>query len=610
VRAIRRFTVRPVLPNALAPLLELATNLRWSWHPETQDVFAAMDPDAWDEVGHDPVKLLGALPPERLDELVADHGFRSRLERARDDLATYLTGERWFQKRSSDRPAPGAIAYFSPEYGITSVLPQYSGGLGILAGDHLKTASDLGVPVIGVGLLYRHGYFRQSLSREGWQQETYPVLDPDGLPITPLREADGSHAQVCLDIPGDHRLLARIWVAQVGRVPLLLLDSDVEANPEALRDVTDRLYGGTSEHRLRQELLLGVGGIRALRTWSRLTGAPAPEVFHTNEGHAGFLGLERIRELTVAQDGPHLDFATALEVSRAGTVFTTHTPVPAGIDRFPRELIAQYFGPQSPVAGLEVEDVLALGTEDYEGGDPGVFNMAVMGFRLAQRANGVSLLHGHVSRGMFNGLWSSFDEAEVPITSITNGVHAPTWVAREVFELASRLGADVGSTASIEGGDEVWSVVDRIPAAELWATKRDLRSRLVDDARTRLRKSWQQRGAAPAELGWIDDVLDPDVLTIGFARRVPSYKRLTLMLHDRERLTRLLLDPDRPIQLVIAGKSHPADEGGKRMIQEIVRYADEAGVRHRIAFLPNYDIAMAQPLYPGCDVWLNNPLRR
>ncbi|HET6153527.1 MAG TPA: alpha-glucan family phosphorylase [Marmoricola sp.] len=606
MRAIRRFTVRPVLPPALAPVLDLATNLRWSWHPQTQDVFAAMDPEAWAESGFDPVKLLGALPSSRLDELTADEGFLDRLGRARADLAAYLDGDRWYGRSTGDG-APAAIAYFSPEFGITSVLPQYSGGLGILAGDHLKTASDLGVPLVGVGLLYRHGYFRQSLSREGWQQETYPVLDPDGLPITPLREADGSHARVSLDIPGDHPLLARIWVAQVGRVPLLLLDSDLEENPGPLREVTDRLYGGTVEHRLRQELLLGIGGVRALRSWSRITGAPGPEVFHTNEGHAGFLGLERIRELCVAEDGPRLDFATALEVSRAGTVFTTHTPVPAGIDRFPSDLIAQYFGPASPVAGVPVADVLALGTEDYEGGDPGVFNMAVMGFRLAQRANGVSLLHGHVSRGMFNGLWSAFEEAEVPITSITNGVHAPTWVAREVFELASRSGADVADLDSTD--DEVWSVVDKVPAADLWATKRLLRERLVLDARARLTKSWQQRGAAPAELGWIDGVLDPDVLTIGFARRVPSYKRLTLMLHDRERLTRLLTDPDRPIQLVIAGKSHPADEGGKKMIQEIVRYADDAGVRHRIVFLPNYDIAMAQPLYPGCDVWLNNPLR-
>src|SRR5689334_3012730 len=602
MRAIRRFTVRPVLPAPLGALGTLAGNLRWSWHPPTQDVFAAVDADLWESTGRDPVRLLGAVGRSRFEELAADPAFCEQLGAAERDLAAYLSEDRWYQRRVQD--GPRAIGYFSPEFGITAVLPQYSGGLGILACDHLKTASDLGIPIVGVGLLYRHGYFRQALSREGWQQETYPVLDPDGLPITPLREADGSHAQISLAVPGDQPLLARIWVAQVGRVPLLLLDSDVEANPQPLREVTDRLYGGTAEHRLRQELLLGVGGVRALRAWSRITGAPEPEVFHTNEGHAGFLGLERIRELSIADGGPKLDFASALEVSRAGTVFTTHTPVPAGIDRFPRELIAQYFGPTSPVAGIDVDDVLALGAEDYDGGDPGVFNMAVMGFRLSQRANGVSLLHGHVSRGMFNGLWSAFDETEVPITSITNGVHGPTWVAREVFELATRLGADVESD-----DDEVWSVVDKVPAEELWATKRALRERLVVDARARLRKSWQQRGAAAAELGWIDDVLDPDVLTIGFARRVPSYKRLTLMLHDRDRLTRLLLDPDRPVQLVIAGKAHPADEGGKKMIQEIVRYADEAGVRHRIVFLPNYDIAMAQPLYPGCDVWLNNPLR-
>ncbi|MGO4255208.1 alpha-glucan family phosphorylase [Marmoricola sp. RAF53] len=610
MRAIRRFTVRPVLPAALAPVLELVTNLRWSWDPATQDVFAAMDPDAWEAAAHDPVKLLGALSAERLDELAADPEFLASLAATHADLGEYLRGDRWYQKLPADGgERPRAIAYFSPEYGITSVLPQYSGGLGILAGDHLKTASDLGIPIVGVGLLYRHGYFRQSLSREGWQQETYPVLDPDGLPITPLREADGSHAQISLAVPGDQPLLARIWVAQVGRVPLLLLDSDVEANPLPLREVTDRLYGGTAEHRLRQELLLGVGGVRALRAWSRITGAPEPEVFHTNEGHAGFLGLERIRELSVAEGGPHLDFAAALEVSRAGTVFTTHTPVPAGIDRFPRELIAQYFGANSPVPGIDVEDVLALGAEDYDGGDPGVFNMAVMGFRLAQRANGVSELHGHVSRDMFNGLWSAFDADEVPIASITNGVHAPTWVAREVFELAARLGADVSSTGDGEVGDQVWSVVDKVPADELWATKRALRSRLVDDARGRLRRSWERRGAAPAELGWIDSALDPDVLTIGFARRVPSYKRLTLMLRDPERLKRILLHPDRPVQLVIAGKAHPADDGGKALIQEIVRFADDAAVRHRIVFLPNYDIAMAQPLYPGCDVWLNNPLR-
>jgi starch phosphorylase len=603
VRAIRRFTVRPVLPEALASLGVLAGNLRWSWHPPTQDVFAAVHPELWEATGRDPVRLLGAVDSGRLDELAHDRGFLDQLEAARSDLDAYLSGEQWYQRRGGD-DAPRAIAYFSPEYGITAVLPQYSGGLGILAGDHLKAASDLGVPLVGVGLLYRHGYFKQALSREGWQQETYPVLDPDELPLSLLHEPDGSRAKVRITIDTDAELVARIWVAHVGRIPLLLLDTDVEENPDHFRAVTDRLYGGTSEHRLRQELLLGVGGVRALRAYSRITGAPAPEVFHTNEGHAGFLGLERIRELSAAEGGPGLDFDTALEVSRASTVFTTHTPVPAGIDRFDRELVEQYFGGASPVPGVPVERILGLGAEDYEGGDAGVFNMAVMGFRLAQRANGVSRLHGHVSREMFNGLWSAFDEADVPITSITNGVHAPTWVGREVFELAAGHGADLH-----RGDDGFWDVVDKVPGEEIWATKRLLRERLVKDARKRLAKSWSKRGLAPAELSWIDSALDPDVLTIGFARRVPSYKRLTLMLSDPERLKRLLLHPERPVQLVIAGKAHPADEGGKRLIQEMVRFADDPEVRHRIAFLPNYDIAMAQPLYPGCDVWLNNPLR-
>jgi starch phosphorylase len=395
-------------------------------------------------------------------------------------------------------------------------------------------------------------------------------------------------------------------VAQVGRVPLLLLDSDVEENTGVLRDITDRLYGGNTEHRLRQEMLLGIGGMRAIRLHSRLTGSPAPEVFHTNEGHAGFLGLERIRELTEDQG---LDFTSALEVSRAGTVFTTHTPVPAGIDRFPRDLMEQYFGGDNASVGVPVDKVLALGSEDFEGGHPDVFNMAVMGLRLAQRANGVSQLHGQVSRSMFGGLWPQFDAPERPITSITNGVHAPTWVAREVVELARERGVRTDPGLGADKPKTAFDVVDQVPGETIWALKRRLRERLVVDARRRLRASWSQRGARATELKWIDSALDPDVLTIGFARRVPSYKRLTLMLHDPERLRSILLHPERPVQLVIAGKSHPADDGGKRLIQEIARFADDPRVRHRIVFLPNYDIGMAQPLYPGCDVWLNNPLR-
>jgi starch phosphorylase len=534
----------------------------------------------------------------------------SRVADAGEDLRAYLEGDRWYQRLADGPSAPGggtipaAIAYFSPEFGITAVLPQYSGGLGILAGDHLKAASDLGVPIVGVGLLYRSGYFAQSLSREGWQQERYPVLDPDGLPISLLREDSGDPLKVEVGLPGGRRLVAQVWKAQVGRVPLLLLDSDVEDNELAERDVTDRLYGGGSEHRLLQEMLLGIGGVRALRAFSRLTGAPAPEVFHTNEGHAGFLGVERIRELTEEAD---LSFAEAVEAARSATLFTTHTPVPAGIDRFARDLVAQHFGGDNACPGVPVGDVLALGAEDYEGGDPSVFNMAVMGFRLAQRANGVSELHGHVAREMFARLWPGFDEPEVPIGHITNGVHAPTWVAPEVFQLARR---EIGE-GLVENPTDIsrWEAIQQVSDGDIWAVRRLLRERLVTDVRRRVARSWEQRGASEAELGWVEQVLDPDVLTIGFARRVPSYKRLTLMLRDPERLTALLLDPTRPVQLVIAGKAHPADDGGKKLIQELVRFADEANVRHRIVFLPNYDIEMAQTLYPGCDVWLNNPLR-
>lgn len=607
MKAIRRFSVRTVLPTRIEGLGVLASNLRWSWHPPTRDLFAGIDRRKWLESHEDPVRLLSSLSAGQLDALAADDGFVERVVAANDDLHAYLTADAWYQQWSRDREssgdpqAPAAIAYFSPEFGITAALPQYSGGLGILAGDHLKTASDLGVPIVGVGLFYKTGYFKQSLSRDGWQQESYPVLDPDGLPLSLVREEDGTPSVVSIAMPGGRVLNAHIWRAQVGRVPLLLLDSDVPGNDEQLRKVTETLYGGGGDTRLQQEILLGVGGVRALRTWSRLTGAPAPEVYHTNEGHAGFLGVERITEL-VRDRG--LTFDEALEAVRSATVFTTHTPVPAGIDRFDAAKINLFFGGANAIPGVPVERLLALGAEDYEGGQPGIFNMAVMGLRLAQRANGVSQLHGVVSREMFDGLWPGFDDAEVPITSITNGVHAWTWVDRAVYDVAQEF---IGTTDV--AGTNAWDRIGDVPATAIWQTKRAMRAQLVDEARRRVHASWRQRGATDAELGWVDDVLDPDVLTIGFARRVPTYKRLTLMLRDKDRLKRLLLHPERPIQLVIAGKSHPADETGKRLIQEIVQFADDPEVRNRIVFLPNYDIAMAQRLYPGCDVWLNNPLR-
>jgi glycogen phosphorylase len=612
VKALRRFTVRAHLPERLAALEQLSTNLRWSWDKPTQDLFEAIDPTLWARCGHDPVELLGAVKPARLDELALDDGyedFRGRLDGLAAELNDYLSRPLWYQQQAEARPAelapPTGIAYFSMEFGVAEVLPNYSGGLGILAGDHLKAASDLGVPLIAVGLYYRSGYFRQSLTADGWQHETYPSLDPQGLPLRLLTDAGGHPVLVELTLPEDARLRARVWVAQVGRVPLLLLDSDVPENEHDLRSVTDRLYGGDQEHRIRQEILAGVGGVRAIRAFTALEGLPAPEVFHMNEGHAGFLGVERIREL-ITDSG--LDFDTALAVVRSSTVFTTHTPVPAGIDRFPVEMVQQYFdddgGARGSIStllpGVPTDRILALGSED----DPTKFNMAHMGLRLAQRANGVSLLHGRVSRGMFSELWPGFDPGEVPIGSITNGVHARTWAAPQWLQLGREL---AGSDSFADPG--VWLRLQEVDPGHLWWIRSQLRALLVDDVRARLRQSWLERGASNAELRWIAKAFDPNVLTVGFARRVPTYKRLTLMLRDPDRLERLLLNDERPIQLIVAGKSHPADDGGKALIQQIVRFADRPKVRHRIAFLPNYDMSMARLLYWGCDVWLNNPLR-
>lgn len=595
VKPIRKFTVRAVVPGSLSALEELAGNLRWSWHEPTKRLFEHIDPELWRTSRRDPVAFLGEVDPARLDELAADAGYVEWADRERAGLREYLSEPRWFQSLGADRPR--TVAYLSPEFGITAALPQYSGGLGILAGDHLKAASDLGVPLVGVGLFYKAGYFAQSISPDGWQQERYPVLDPDGLPLSVLRRPDGSPVQVTLALPDDKSLHARVWKAAVGRITLLMLDTDIPANGDELRSVTDRLYGGGGEHRLLQELLLGVGGARAVRAYTDLSGTPAPDVFHMNEGHAGFLGLERIA--THIAEG--LSFAEALQLVRAGTVFTTHTPVPAGIDRFDRGLVERYLT-SSLLPGVDPADALALGVEP--GADPATspFNMAVMGLRLAQHANGVSKLHGQVSRRMFGDLWPGFDADEVPITSITNGVHAPTWTDPALVGLAeSTLGTSDTEHADWKNG--------ALSDAGLWAVKRGMRLQLVEDARRRLAAAWSDQHAGAQAPSWVSRVLDPDTLTVGFARRVPTYKRLTLMLRDPARLKAILTNPERPVQFVIAGKSHPADDEGKRLIQQLVQFAQQPELRERIVFLPDYDMGMAELLYPGCDVWLNNPLR-
>lgn len=601
MKALRRFTVRAHLPDRLAALGRLSTNLRWSWDKPTQDLFASIDPQLWLQTGQDPVALLGAVTPARLDELATDEPFLNALDQLAADLDDYLNRPMWFQEEQDASVMPTGIAYFSMEFGVAEVLPNYSGGLGILAGDHLKSASDLGLPLIAVGLYYRSGYFRQSLTADGWQHENYPSLDPQGLPLRLLTDAAGAPVLVELAMPDAKVLRARVWVAQVGRIPLLLLDSDIPENEHDLRNVTDRLYGGDQEHRIKQELLAGIGGVRAIRAFTAIEGRPAPDVFHMNEGHAGFLGVERIREYMSEQQ---LDFDTALTLVRSATVFTTHTPVPAGIDRFPVDMVQRYFGDDGKTGllpGVPVGRVLAFGAED----DPSKFNMAHMGLRLAQRANGVSLLHGRVSRTMFDELWPGFDPSEVPIGSITNGVHGPTWAAPQWLQLGREL---AGSTEALRE-PSVWQRLQQVDTGHIWWIRSQLRALLVEDVRLRVRRSWLERGASEAELGWIATAFDPDALTIGFARRVPTYKRLTLMLRDPARLEALLLDEDKPLQLIVAGKSHPADDAGKALIQQIVKFADRPEVRHRIAFLPDYDMSMARSLYWGCDVWLNNPLR-
>ena len=606
MKALRRFTVRAHLPERLGALERLSINLRWSWDRPTQELFAELDPDTWARVGQDPVALLGEVSPKRLDELASDDAFVGRVDGLAADLDDYLSRPMWYQQRvAAGEELPTGIAYFSMEFGVAEVLPNYSGGLGILAGDHLKSASDLGLPLIAVGLWYRSGYFRQSLTADGWQHENYPALDPQGLPLRLLTDDAGAPVLVSVAMPEARELKARVWIAQVGRIPLLLLDSDIPETDHDLRSVTDRLYGGDQEHRIKQELLAGIGGVRAIRAFTAAEGLPEPQVFHMNEGHAGFLGAERIREL-VTHGG--LDFDTALTVVRSSTVFTTHTPVPAGIDRFPVDMVTRYFGGPAPqqsrlLPGVPLDRILAFGAED----DPSKFNMAHVGLRLAQRANGVSLLHGRVSRGMFNELWPGFDQDEVPIGSITNGVHGPTWAAPQWMQLGRELLGthDLGALSE----PETWQLLQRVEPGHLWWIRCQLRELLIADVRARLHRSALERGFAEAELGWIGTAFDPNVLTIGFARRVPTYKRLTLMLRDPDRLERLLLDEQRPVQLIVAGKSHPADDGGKALIQQVVRFADRPEVRHRIAFLPDYDMSMARLLYWGCDVWLNNPLR-
>jgi starch phosphorylase len=598
MKALRSFAVRASLPESLSALESIAMNLRWTWVPQAIDLFRWVDPDAWERSEHDPVRMLGMVSSERFAELADDGPFINFLSTLTDDFTDYSEGPRWFQRRKSDSPLEW-VAYFSPEFGVGEALPVYSGGLGVLAGDHLKAASDLGVPLVGIGLLYREGYFRQRLNADGWQQEEYPELDPHGMPLTLLSDDSGMPLKVEVDMAAA-RCVAQVWRAQVGRVPLLLLDCDVEANEPQERAITDRLYGGAggSEHRLRQEIVLGIAGMRALHA----AGYRA-NVFHSNEGHAGFLGLERIRELV---SGHEMSFDQAIEAVRSATVFTTHTPVPAGIDVYTSQLMEKYFTSFAKECDISFDELIALGqARPTPDGGTRYFSMAVMGLRLAGRSNGVSKLHGEVARDMFSEMWPAVPADEVPITAITNGVHSATWVGPEMIEVLDRHLAPGWA----EGANGRWDRVAEIPDAELWRALERARERLVYFIRERLQEQLVSRAAPEADAVRADDVFDPSVLTIGFARRFAQYKRGTLLLSDPDRFKRLLLSSERPLQVVIAGKAHPLDDGGKEMIRQLVHFASDPDVRGRFVFIEDYDMEIARILVQGVDVWLNNPRR-
>ncbi len=593
---IRAFEVVPSLPEPLKPLLEIANNIWWTWHPEAVDLFVRLDRELWDATKHNPVKLLGACPQERLDTAARDEGFLNSLEHAVANLRRHLKRTPWLDKEKKT-PGPFTIAYFCAEFGLTESLQIYSGGLGCLAGDHLKSATELGLPLVGVGLLYRNGYFQQYLNADGWQQEYYPELDLANLPVNPVIGSDGKQVKVSVHLPSREVVIA-VWKAVVGRVDLYLLDTNVPENDPIDRVITSQLYGGDMEVRIKQEIVLGIGGVRALAAMGI-----EPDVCHMNEGHSAFLALERIRRLI---EKHNVSFDEARQQAAASHIFTTHTPVPAGIDRFPPDMIARYFRQYHGSLKLDMEGLQALGRENVFNKND-FFSMAVLAIRTADSLNAVSKLHGEVSRSMWKSIWPSVPEEEVPITHITNGVHARSWLSGDLSNLFDQY---LGSRWHDNPADQtVWKAINEVPDEELWRIHERRRQRLIVWTRNKLRAQLLARGADPDQIRQATDALNPNALTVGFARRFATYKRANLLLRDINRLKAMLGDTKRPIQFLIAGKAHPADGGGKDLIRQIVHFARGIDGAHRIVFLENYDIEVARHLVQGCDVWLNTPRR-
>jgi len=591
------FEVVPDLPEPLQPLRKLASNYYWTWDHEVRDIFRSIDREAWDVSDHNPVQFINGLPKDRMAKLAVDKVFVARLAQGCKKLESYLAEETWFDRAYPGERADTTIAYFCAEFGISEGLPIYSGGLGVLAGDHLKAASDLGLPLVAVGLLYNRGYFRQRLNHDGWQQEFYPQYDFYQMPLTLIRDASDQPLRIEVEFP-DRVVTCQLWRADIGRVPLYLLDSNVLENQPTDQGITDTLYGGDEEMRIRQEIILGIGGMRALRAVGI-----TPTVCHMNEGHAAFLSIERIRQFMTDHE---CDFRTARQVIVNGNVFTTHTPVPAGFDLFSPALLEKYMRKNVDATGLPFEEFVQLGRVEPDNNGE-AFNMAVLAMSNANYVNGVSKLHATVTRTMFASRWPGFPENEIPIEAVTNGIHTMTWVSQRMAALFDRfLGHEWRRSPEHV---EAWRDVESIPDEDLWSVLEDQRGSLVRFVRKRLQHDIEQRSLNRADFATLSGVLDPRVLTIGFARRFATYKRASLMIADRDRLKKLLFHPERPIQIIISGKSHPRDDGGKRLIQDLAKFINDDNIRTRMVFLEDYDMQVARALVQGVDLWLNNPRR-
>jgi starch phosphorylase len=596
VKVLGRMAVFPIIPARISRLYELAFNLWWTWNADAVALYAQIQPEIWQRVEHNAVRLLAEVDAARLEDLAKSHDFLAHYDRVITAFDAYMRPkETWFS-RAHPEAAGKTIAYFCAEFGLHESLPIYSGGLGILAGDHCKEASDLGLPFVGVGFLYPQGYFRQRITRDGRQEADSEKLHFSAVPATAATDASGREVMVSIDLPG-RRVFAKVWRIQVGRIPLFLMDTDVDPNSPNDRTLSARLYAGDHEMRIAQEIMLGIGGVRTLRA----LGIDA-NVWHMNEGHSAFLGLERCRELV---QGLRVPFDVAREIAASNSIFTTHTPVAAGNDVFSFDLVDRYFGSYWPQLGLDTEAFHNLGRENTGWGAG--FSMTVLALKLSSQHNGVSRLHGEVSRKMWRFLWPEAEEEEVPITSITNGVHTASWLAPRLAKLYSHyLGAHWYDHLD---EPKLWRKIEDIPDGELWEVHQELKAELIEYVRERVARQRKRHGESAASIAATKKLLSPTTLTLGFARRFATYKRATLLFRNPERLEKILNNPERPVQVIFAGKAHPADHPGQDLIRQVYDFARDPRFAGKIVLLEDYDIDMARRLVSGCDVWLNNPVR-